>query len=300
MAQSLIAEHKRGLRYAWPFLIPGIALLVVFIIIPFFSAFYYSLTNMRLMSPLPVRMVGIDNYTRLFEDSLFWTALRNNFLFVIVVVPVQTVFALGLAMLVNQPLKGTKVFRTIYFVPTVTSMVVVAVIWAFLYHPEGLINMILSSMTFGRWQPLDFLNNPQWAFPAIMVLSIWQGAGFQMLIYLAGLQNIPQSLYEASYIDGANRWKQFLYITLPQLKNTTTFVVISTTILAFKLFDQIQILTRGGPRNSTYTMVLYIYNQGFTRRNIGYASAITVIFFLIVLGISILQRFVLKEDREVA
>ncbi|TYC02998.1 MAG: sugar ABC transporter permease [Kosmotoga sp.] len=292
-------EKKRGFKYAIIFLIPGLVLLTVFMIVPFFSAFYLSFTNTRLIARMPARFIGLTNYEKILNDDMFWKGLKNIFVFVAVVVPIQTALALSLALLVNQKLKLTRFFRTVYFLPTVTTMVVVSVIWTFLYNPEGLFNSFLTTFTFGAWEPVDFINNPNWAFPAIMLLSIWQGVGFQMLIFLAGLQEIPVTLYEAATIDGANKWKQFWKITLPQLKNTSVFVIISTTILAFRLFTQVKVMTNGGPNGATYTVVLHIFNQGYQRQYIGYASAITVVFFLIVLGISILQRAVLGEEREV-
>ncbi|OAA30730.1 ABC transporter permease [Kosmotoga arenicorallina S304] len=297
---KMFYEKKRGFKYAFIFLLPGLVLLITFIIIPFLSAFYLSFTNQRLISRLPTRFIGLDNYKKILGDDLFWKGLLNIFKFVIIVVPVQTAFALGLALLVNKRIKFTKIFRTVYFMPTVTTMVVVAVIWTFLYNPEGLINLFLQKISFGSWQTVDFIKNENWAFPAIMFMSIWQGVGFQMLIFLAGLQEIPISLYEAATIDGANNWQKFMKITLPQLKNTTAFVIISTTILAFRLFDQVKVMTDGGPNGATYTVVLHIYNMGFKRQYIGYASALTVVFFLLVLAISIIQRFLLKEEREVS
>jgi multiple sugar transport system permease protein len=220
-------------------------------------------------------------------------------IFALIVVPVQTILALGMALIVNKNLKGVKIFRTAYFMPTVTTMVVVSVVWSFMYNPQGIINSFMQAITLGKWETIDFLKNSSWAFPAIMLMSIWQGAGFQMLIFLAGLQEIPKMLYEASTIDGANKLKQFFYITLPQLKNTTTFVLISTTILSLRLFDQIKMMTNGGPNNSTYTVILHLYNSGFTKQKVGYASAMTVVFFVIVLIISIIQRLLLREQREV-
>jgi len=289
---------KRELRAMLVFLLPALALLTLFIIVPFLMAFGLSFTNQRLISGrIPTKFIGLLNYERMLRDDLFFKGFGNTFIFAAVVVPLQTAFALGLAMLVNKRLKGAKVFRTTYFMPTVTVMVVVAVIWTFLYHPEGLINGFLEVVSFGKWEPMDFLNNERWAFPAIMFMSIWQGVGFQMLIFLAGLQEIPQSLYEAATIDGANKWKQFLHITLPQLRNTTTFVIIATTILALRLFDQVMVMTQGGPRGATYTIMLHIYNMGFKRLNVGYASALTVIFFLVVLGLSLLQKALLGEER---
>jgi multiple sugar transport system permease protein len=181
-------------------------------------------------------------------------------------------------------------------------MVVVAVIWTFLYNPgEGLINEFIQTVSFGLLGPYDWLNSPDLAFPAIMILSIWQGVGFQMVVYLAGLQEIPDFLYESAQIDGANRWQQFLYITLPQLRNTTIFVVITTTILAFRLFTQVWVMQgpTGHPQGSTITMMVYTVNQGFQQGKIGYASAITVTFFIIVLGVSLLQRIFLREERAI-
>ncbi|ACL70304.1 carbohydrate ABC transporter permease [Halothermothrix orenii] len=282
------------------FLLPAGILLLLFMIIPFFMAFGLSFTNQRLIpGPRGTQFIGLYNYSKLFSDRLFWTGLKNNFIFVLIVVPLQTAFALGLALLVNMKLKLSKFFRTMYFVPTVTTMIVVSVIWSFLYHPEGLINGFLSFVSGGSLESIDFLRETRWAFPSIMFMSIWQGVGFQMLIFLAGLQEIPESLYEAAEIDGANSFKRFLYITLPQLKNTTIFVIISTTILAFRLFTQVFVMTNGGPRNSTYTVMLHIYNMAFKRLNIGYGSALTVIFFSIILIISLIQKFVLGEEREV-
>jgi multiple sugar transport system permease protein len=217
-----------------------------------------------------------------------------------VVVPVQTSLALLLAILVNQKLKGMNVFRTIYFSPVVTTMVVVAIIWTFLYNPgEGLINEFIQTITFGALGPYDWLQNTRLVFPAIMLLSIWQGVGFQMVIYLAGLQEIPDSLYEAANVDGANRLQQFLNVTLPQLRNTTIFVVLATTILAFKLFTQVEVMTRGGPQNASMTTIVHAVHQGWGQLKVGYAAAISIVFFLIVLGISLLQRYFLREERAV-
>jgi multiple sugar transport system permease protein len=239
---------------------------------------------------------------RLFEDETFYRAILNNFYFVVVVVPVQTSLALLMAVFINQKLKAVNLFRTIYFSPVVVTMVVVSVIWYFLYNPgEGLINEFISTISFGRLGPYDWLNNTKLAFPAIMLLSIWQGVGFQMVIYLAGLQDIPDHLYEAAQIDGANAVQQFLYITIPQLRNTTIFVVLATTILAFKLFTQVWVMqgSAGHPLGSTMTTMVYVVGQGFRQGKIGYASAITVVFFLIVLAVSILQRIFLREERAV-
>jgi len=302
-ARRGIARWRRNEAImAWLFSAPALLLLTVFLLIPFIMAFILAFTDQRLIpNPnLPTQFVAFRNFVRLFKDETFHRALLNNFLFATVVVPLQSGFALLLAILVNQRLRFVNVFRTIYFSPVVTTMVVVAIIWTFLYNPgEGLINAFIQTVTFGRLGPYDWLTNTKLAFPAIMLLSIWQGVGFQMVIYLAGLQDIPDELYEAAQVDGANRWQQFWNITLPQLRNTTIFVVIATTILAFKLFDQVWVMTKGGPQEATMTTMIMVYREGFKQLKVGYASAIAVVFFLIVLGISLLQRVFLREERAV-
>lgn len=231
-------------------------------------------------------------------DPRFLRSIFNVFLFAVVIVPVQSAFALFLAILVNQKLRGMTIYRAIYFSPVVTTMAVIAVVWFFLYNPDqGLINAVLRF--FGVDNPPRWLDDSRSAMPAIMLLSIWQGVGFQMVIFLAGLQEIPDQLYEAARIDGANLWQQFRYVTLPGLRNTTIFVLISSTILAFKLFTQVEIMTfgQGGPEDSTVTIMLHLIGQGFNEQRVGYASAIAVIFVVLVLLISLVQRRVLREEK---
>jgi len=287
---------------AWVFSAPAITLLIVFLLVPFLMAIGLSFTDQRLIpNPnLPTQFIGFRNFVRMMKDEAFLRGLLNNFYFVLVVVPVQTSLALLLATLVNKKLKGMNVFRTIYFSPVVTTMVVVAIIWTFLYNPgEGLINEFIHIISFGRLGPYNWLQDTKLVFPAIMLLSIWQGVGFQMVIYLAGLQEIPEPLYEAASVDGANRLQQFFYVTLPQLRNTTIFVVLATTILAFKLFTQVEVMTKGGPQNASMTTVVHVVHQGWGQLKVGYASAISIVFFLIVLGVSLLQRCFLREERMV-
>jgi multiple sugar transport system permease protein len=311
MSRSEPTRQPRHQRLAgsaltpWLFAAPGLVLLLVFLIVPFALAFVFSFTDQRLVSSeeLGTRFVGARNYLRLFDDESFWAALRNNFFFVVVVAPLQSALALGLALLVNQKLAGTRFFRTIYFMPVATTMAVVAVIWSLLYSPDaGVINRLVGAITFGLVGPQDWLRDPALVLPAVMVLSIWQGVGFQMLVFLAGLQAIPGDLYEASTLDGATKWKQFRYITLPLLKNTTIFVLVTTTIYAFQLFTQVQIIAASGasaPVDSFRTMVMLMVHEGFRNGKIGYASALSVVFFAIVLAISLVQRLVLREERVV-
>jgi len=287
---------------AWFFCALPLSFLLLFLIIPFIIAFLISFTNQRLITNpnLPTQFIALRNFLRLFNSSSFHQALLNTFVFAVVVVPLQTFLALVLAVLVNQKLRFINLFRTIYFSPVVTTMVVVSIIWYFFYNPGvGLINQMISFISFGKLGPYSWLKDTALALPSIMILSVWQGVGFQMVIYLAGLQGIPDELYEAGRVDGANSWQQFWQITIPQLRNTTIFVIISTTILAFKLFTQVWVMTRGGPQGATKTIIVLLYEEGFKMLRVGYASAIGVLFFLIVLAVSLVQRIYLREERSV-
>ncbi len=240
-----------------------------------------------------------NRYVVLARDPTFLRALVNTFVFVLVIVPGQGGLALIMALLVNQRLRGRYVFRTIYFSPVVTSMAVLAIVWTFLYNPDqGLINRLLGAISFGSIKPA-WLVSADSALLAIIILSAWQAAGFQMIIFLAGLQGIPQALYEAAQIDGGNAWQQFRHVTIPQLRNTTVFVIISTTILAFRLFTQVDVMTKGGPQDATVTVVFHAVDTGFRQQKIGYGSAVTVLFFIIVVTIALIQRALLKSNVEV-
>jgi multiple sugar transport system permease protein len=305
------AKHQDGEQLtAWLFSLPGLSMLTLFLIVPFLMAFYFSFTDQRLIpNPnLPTEFVGLRNYVRLFdpnslEGPAFLRALQNNFYFAIVVVPIQSALALGLAMLVNQKLQGMNLFRTIYFTPVATMMAVVAVIWVLLYNPDGFINQFLKTISFGFLGGYNWLQDPNLAMPAVMILSIWQGVGFQMLIFLAGLQGIPGELYEAASIDGASRWRQFVSVTWPQLRNTLIFVVITTTIYAFQLFDQTQVISKSGggiPIDSIRTVVMRMVDLGYREQSVGSASAIAVVYFILVLAISLLQRVLVREERQIS
>jgi len=292
-------SHRALISAGSLFALPALAGLLIFVAIPFLLAIGLSFTNLRLGSPLPLEFVGLTQFVRLFADDAFTRALWNNLLFTSVVVPVQTLLALGLALLLNQPLKGRALFRTLFFMPVVFPLALVSVVWILIYAPgpDGMLNSFLQLITLGHWQPRDFLHDPWLALPAIMLTSIWQGAGFQMVILLAGLQGIPEELYEAARIDGAGRWQRFWFITLPQLRNTLIFVMLVTTILAFRLFEQVQIMTRGGPRHATTTIMYEAVQAAFSRQQVAKGAAITVIFFLVVLLVTLLQRRVARQER---
>ena len=286
-------------RLAWLFAMPALLGLLCFVLLPFVLSIILSFTNLRLGSPLPLEFMGLKQYQRIFSDQAFLAALRNNSLFALFVVPLQTALALLLALLVNQPLRGMVMFRSLFFMPVVFPLSLVAVVWILVFAPgpQGLFNQLLENITLGSWEARDFLHDPQLALAAISLTSIWQGVGFQMVILLAALQGIPQELYEAARVDGANRWQQFIFITLPQLHNAVVFVVLVTTILAFRLFDQVQIMTQGGPNHATTTVMYEAVNSAFGSQQGARAAAITVVFFSIVLLITLVQRAVTRQER---
>ena len=366
-SQPVIRSKTKGLSNdrrneaitGWLMAAPVIILLLVFLIIPFLFAFYFSFTNQRLVSPNPTEVVGLSNfrnllnvrfftvspeldeggqiqrdengeivypslrgYTRnnpeyphldglrewtswqrgnnrtylLASDVVFMKALFNTLIFVIVVAPLQGGVALLLALLINQPLRGINVFRTIYFMPVVISMVVIALLWRFIYDgSNGLLNTMLGAVTSGAFQPVDWLGNPNTALGALIGMSVWQGVGFHMVVWLSGLQTIPTVLYEAASTEGANTSQKFRFITWPGLRNTAILVLIVITIQAFGLFTQVNVMTRGGPLDATQSIVFQAYERGFEKQDIAGGSAISVILFLMVLTISIVQRYLTRE-----
>jgi multiple sugar transport system permease protein len=242
--------------------------------------------------------IGTTRYVILAGDPVFLRSLLNILYFAVVVVPLQAGLGLALALLINQKLRGVNIFRTIYFSPVVTSMVVISIVWTFIYEKNvGLMNQILSAVSFGQAGPIDWLGDERFAMPSIMLMSIWQGVGFQMVLFLAGLQGIPESHYEAASIDGANTWQQFRFITVPGLRNVMIFILITITIAAFQLFTQVFVMTNGGPNDATTTVAFHMVREGFREQDIAYASTIAVVFFLMILGVSLVQRY-LTRDKE--
>lgn len=274
---------------------PAVLLLLVFFFVPVLLCFALAFTNARLISPEPTTIIGFENFTRLFGDPVFWKSLRNTFYFAVVVVPLQSGFALLLALLINARIRGVNFFRTMYFVPVVTSIVVVSILWRFMYQSDGLVNNLLGSLTFNVVQGTDWLNNPTAAMPAIMFMSIWQAVGFHMVIWLSGLQTIPAELYEAAQLDGADKWQQFRYVTWPGLKATRTFILVTITIAALSLFAQINVMTQGGPLDRTSTMVFQAVRVGYGQQETAYASTISLVFFVLVLTVSLIQRYLTRE-----
>ncbi len=222
------------------------------------------------------------------RDAIFIKAVINTFIFVIVVAPVQAGLALCLALLINQRLRGINVFRAIYFMPVVVSIVVVSLLWRFIYDGQsGLLNNLLGAISFGAIPKVDWLGNPNTALGAIIFMSIWQAVGFHMVIWLSGLQTISPTLYEAGAIEGASKWQTFRYITWPGLRNTAVLVLVVITMQAFGLFSQIDVMTNGGPLDSTQTIVFQAIERGYGKQDISGGSAISVILFVIVLTVSL-------------
>ena len=286
-----LTGRKRDERVAaYIFVAPAVILLIAFLVVPMIYTVYFSGFKYQIMRPDAMKFIGFENYQKLFSDKNFWLALKNTVYFTVIVVPCQCALALALALLVSKKFRGVAVFRTMYFAPQLTSMVVISVLWSVLYNANpntGLINSILVSL---GMSPIKFLSDANTAMNSIIFMSAWQGAGYQMMIFLAGLQGIPRDQYEAASVDGATKFKQFLYITLPGLKGTIKYVIMITMIQAMKLFTQPYIMTQGGPKNSTKTLVYYIYTQGFQKGNFGYACSIAAVFFVIVVCMSMAMK----------
>ena len=266
------------------FVLPAVIFICVFLVLPALLAFGYSFQQYNMLKPAQKVFIGLTNYIDVLKNPAFYKSLFNTVYFAAIVVPLQTIVALGLALLVNTKLKTSKIARICFFSPVVTSMVVVAILWTFLYNKDsGLINSLLNSIGI---QSQPFLLSEKQAMNSIIFMSIWQAAGYQMMIFLAGLQDVPEELYEAASLDGCNWWDKFKNVTLPCIKNVSSFVILITTIQAFKLFTQPYIMTGGGPNESTKTLAYMIYEQGFQYRNVGYSCSIAVIFFLVILIVS--------------
>ncbi len=262
---------------------PWIAGFLLFYLGPMVASFYFSLTRWDLLTP--PNFVGVDNYTRIFtRDPLFWKSLKITCIYTFTYVPLDLVGGLLIALLMNQRVRGIGVFRTVYYLPSVLAGVAYVVMWMWMFNPRaGLINTALSYMGIQgpRW-----LQDPNWALPALIIMSLW-GIGRSMVIYLAGLQDVPGELYEAARIDGANRWQEFWKITLPLLTPSILFNLIFGIIMTFQSFTSVFVATNGGPLNSTLFYVLYLYRKAFEHLSMGYASAMAWILFLIVLACTI-------------
>jgi multiple sugar transport system permease protein len=278
-------------RAAWWFVTPALLVIGVFFVVPILAAFVISLTDFDIYAvadPKNLRFVGLRNYVRVLGAPLFWQALGNTAYFVVVGVPLSIVVSLGAALLLNSRLtRWRPLFRTALFAPVVTTLVAVAVIWRYLLHTRyGFFNYALSSIGI---DPIDWLGNPRWAMPAIILLAVWKNFGYNMIILLAGLQTIPDELYEAARIDGASMWRQFRYVTIPMLAATLVMVSILTIAGYFQLFAEPYVMTQGGPLQSTVSVLYLMYEEGFKWWNLGSASAVAFLLALLIFGVTALQ-----------
>jgi len=278
-------------RVAWLFLTPALLVLGAFFLLPVLGALVLSLTDYDLYAladPHNVRFIGLHNYWALLHRSVFWAALGHTVYFVAVGVPLSMAVSLGAAVLLNSPLARARAFfRTALFAPVVTTVVAVAIIWRYLFNTKyGVVNALLGE--FGL-HPVDWLGDPHWAMPTIILFAVWKNFGYNMIIFMAGLQAIPAELYEAARMDGASPWRQFRHITLPLLQPTLLMVAILTVSGYFQLFAEPYVITEGGPLQSTVSVLYLMYDEGFTWWNLGSASAVAFVLFVAMFGVTALM-----------
>jgi multiple sugar transport system permease protein len=281
------------------FLVPALGLFGIFFVVPVLAGFLLSFTDFDLYAvanPALARFVGLHNYESAVRSHEFWQAVRNTLYFVLVGGPLSVAVSLAAALLLNAPLVRLRsFFRTVYFAPVVTTLVAVAVVWRYLYHPQyGLVNRGLGFLGVG---PVDWLGDPTWSMPAIVLLAVWKNFGYNMLIFLAGLQTVPDELYEAAAIDGAGFWARFRHVTLPGLAPTFIFVTVTTMITQFQLFAEPYVMTQGGPLGSTRSVVLLMYEEGFRWWRMGQASAVAVLLLLMTLAGALVQLRLSRSTR---
>lgn len=273
---------------AYSFILPNLLGFAIFTLIP--MVFSLLLAFMHWDGANHVSWAGLENFQRLSRDETFQIALKNTIYYVVGTVPTTMLASLGLALVLNQPLRGRNFFRTTYFFPYVASLVAVAVVWNLLFFPSaGPVNEALRAL--GVQNPPRWSASVDWAMPTVILASIWRGMGYYMIIYLAALQGIPAILYEAADIDGANAWQRFRYVTLPMLTPATFFISIMLTISSFKVFDLIMVMTGGGPGRATNVLVIHTYNTAFREFRFGYSSAIAMVLLVLVLAITVAQFY---------
>ena len=285
-------KHSKGTIAAWLFMFPFVLFYFIFTVYPVVAGFVLSFFQGSIGTSF--KFAGFSNYVRLFHDSFFWGALGNTLIFVIISTPAMVIVGLMLALIINTKLKGIMIFRTIFFTPFILSIAVIASVWAYMFIPyTGLASF--ATKLFGVNQEILWLNTTSLAWFVILIATVWWTVGFNMILFLAGLQDIPDTLYEAATIDGAGPWKRFWNITLPSLKGVTSLIIMLQIIGGFKIFGQPFLMTGGGPGTSTRTLVMYIFDQGFRNWRSGYASTISYALFLIVVLVALIQTKLLKS-----
>jgi multiple sugar transport system permease protein len=285
-------------RAAWLFLAPALLVISVFFLLPVVAALALSLTDFdiyALADVRNVRFVGLDNYSRLLVTPLFWKALGNTAWFVLLGVPLSIAASLSAALLVNSRLaRATVAFRTAFFAPVVTTLVAVAIVWRYLFHTRyGLLNYALGSFGIA---PVDWLGDPRWSMPAIVILAIWKNFGYNMIIFIAALQAIPGDLYEAARIDGVTFLQELRHVTLPMLRPTFTLVAVMTVAGYFQLFAEPYVMTQGGPLQSTVSVLYFMYDEGFKWWNLGSASAVAFVLFAIILAVTVIPLRLSRDE----
>ena len=274
------------------FLVPGCSVISLVFVYPALKALALSFTDFNMITP--AQNVGLANYLRLWADPFFWGALRNTMLYLAVVVPTLVVVPIFLALLVNKALPGLAFFRAAIYLPVITSLVVSGLVWKWVYEEKGLLNHLLISSGITN-EPVAFLTQPGSALFAVMAVTVWSGLGYYMVIYLAGLQAIPRQLYEVAEVEGVSRWQQTLHITLPLLKPQIALVAVMSSIGAMKVFEEVYVMTQGGPLDSTKTLVFYLYEAAFVDFEMGYAAAVGMVLFAITLLLSLINLRLLRS-----
>ena len=281
-------------KYApYLFLLPVALVLVIFFFIPFFQTFVLSFFDYSnsLYNP---NFIGFENYVKLFQSPIFYKVLFNTFIYLFVAVPVLAIVPLFLAILINQKIRGITLYKILIYLPVIVSIVVAAIAFKWLYADEGILNYIVTSLGFER---IGWLTDPRWSLYSVIIVTIWKGIGYYMMIYLAALMSVPQELYEACDIDGAGFLKKHLTVTIPHIMPSIALVTTISAISAMKVFAEIYVMTKGGPLNSSKTIVYYIYERAFENLDLGYASAMAVILLIIVLGMSLINVIFFEKNR---
>jgi multiple sugar transport system permease protein len=279
------------------FIFPGVLLFLVWTLYPLLQSFVMSFTEWNLLKPSV--FIGVENYTRAFADPVFWMALRNTLQYTLITVPAQMLLGLAVALMLDGPLRGRGFFRAAYYIPVVTSWVVVSLLFKYLYNSQsGLINYVLRDVLHVISKNITWLSEAHTANIAIATLGIWKGVGWTMVIFLAGLQSVPPELYESAAIDGASGWQRLRYVTLPLIRQTTLFVMVMLTIGSFQVFISVYLMTKGGPLNRTEVLLSYMYKNAFEFLDLGYGSALSYIFAIIIFSLSLLQIRLLRRKVE--
>ncbi|MFC4025093.1 carbohydrate ABC transporter permease [Oceanobacillus longus] len=278
-------------RHAWGFLTLPLLLLLLFTFIPGIAAFVLSFTNYNVFRPL--EFIGLSNYIEAFKDATFRKAMFNTVYYWLLVTPALVVLPIFVAILVNQKIRGVKIFRLIFYFPTLVSVVVTAILFSWMFAEQGIINYLLSLVGI---DPIGWLTNTLTVMPALAIVTIWQGFGYYMLFYLAALQGVPKDLYEAAELDGAGFWRKHLHITIPMIKPMIFFVAVISTMGAFKEFTLMLTMTDGGPLNASKTAVYLVFEEAFTNLEMGYASAISFILFVVILFITLINQKLLDNN----